>query len=308
MHVAGPSGEPARGPAVIALNAAIMQPDVLAVDGDRLFVAGYAPQRTGHDAPADLQQVDATSGVLLRDLTLPDDSPIEIRVAGDTIWVAAQQGEASTELLKIDAGTLRIVARLPGIKSTAFALGRDAVWWPDGIGSLWRIDPATARIVATIPVHNVAIYAVTGVVAGPLGVFAGNGYDGTVQRIDATTNTAGPAFDVGPSFAGMVELGNSLWIERNTGSQLVEVVNGTTLGRTIELGERAFSLATDGRSLWLGTDAAHVLRVDPVTGSVVRVALPAGTRATTVAADPVSGAVWATSMVPSPRVLRVPSS
>jgi DNA-binding beta-propeller fold protein YncE len=273
-----------------------------------LWVTGYASRRNGRDSPAHLQEFDAATGELLGDLTLPDDGPFEIRVAGGAVWVAAQQAEQSTELLKIDAASMRIVARLPGSVSSTFAASADAIWSPDGVGALRRIDPTTAQVVASIPVHKFAIYAATGVAAGRLGVFAVNGYDGTVQRVDEATNTAGPGIDAGLSAGEVVELGNALWISRGTGSQLVELVHGTSVGRTIELGERGLSLATDGRSLWIGTASAHVLRVDPESASVTRVALPAGTRATTVAADPGSGGVWATSMVPSPRILRVPTT
>jgi hypothetical protein len=106
----------------------------------------------------------------------------------------------------------------------------------------------------------------------------------------------------------MVELDGSLWVERSDGTQLVEMRDGTTVTRRIDLPERGFDLATDGKVLWVGTETAHVLRVDPVSGGVTAVAMPAGTRTNTVAADSATGAVWAASMTPTPRLLRVPTN
>jgi hypothetical protein len=156
-------------------------------------------------------------------------------------------------------------------------------------------------------VHRFAIYAAGFVVAGSLGVFVGNGYDGVIQRIDESTNTAGPEIDVARMSGDMVELNGSLWVVGNDASEVIQLAGGSKPMPPIAVGERTFGLATDGRALWLGTEGAHALRVDPTNGAVTRVALPAGIRATRVAADPLTGEVWATSMTPTPRLLRIPT-
>jgi hypothetical protein len=303
VHVA-PTSAPTRS-AVIVLNSEIAQPDVLAVDGNRLWVTGYAPGNGGNPGPAHLQELDAGTGKVLGDLTLPDNAPLELQVGDGAVWVSAQQGETSTELLKIDIATMRIVSRIPNTKDGQLAVTPNAVWATDGVGGLRRIDPTSGRVVATIKLHGNSLYPPIWVTAGPVGVFVGNGYTGTIQRIDETTNTAGPEIHVAPDSAEMVELHGSLWVERSDGTQLIEVVNGVNPRPPIDLGERAQDLTSDGTSLWLGTGSGHVLRVDPQSRSVSRVALPRGTQDSTAAADPTTGAVWAASDQPTPRLIRV---
>ncbi len=300
-------------PDVIELSSEIVQPDVLAVDGRYVWVTGYAPDVrhtpdiAGIEGPAHLQRIDTETGKLVGDVTLPDNSPGGLRIGNRAVWLSGQQGEESTEVLKVDAATMRVGARIPGVKTGDLAVTADAVWATDGVGGLRRIDPATGHVVTTIDLHSNKLYAAGWVVAGPVGVFVGNGYRGTIQRIDPTTNTAGPEIHVASDLAEMVELDGSLWVERSDGSQLIDVLGGTTVKRTIDLPERASDLATDGKVLWLGTESAHVMRVDPETGAVSGVAMPAGTRTDAVASDPATGAVWATSMTPTPRLLRVPT-
>lgn len=309
-----PSTRPASRPDMIELNSEIVQPDVLAVDGTSLWVTGYAPiaghvpDIAGVEGPAHLQQIDSETGKLVGDVTLPDNGPAGVQVGDGALWVSAQQGEESTETLKIDTATMRIAARTPGLKDGTVAVTPDAVWITDGVGGLRRIDPATARVVTTIDLHsNLGIYATLLVAAGPLGVFVGNGYSGTIQRIDPATNTAGREIHIAADLAEMVELDGSLWVERSDGTQLIEVRDGSTVVRTIDLPERGYDLATDGKDLWIGTISAEVMRVDPATSAVSGVPMPTGTRTNTVAADPVTGAVWATSMTPTPRLLRIPT-
>ncbi len=300
-------------PDVIELSSDIVQPDVLAVDGSRLWVTGYAPALkgaadiSGIQGPAHLQEIDAETGKLLGEVTLPDNSPGGLRVGAGAVWLSGQQGEESTELLKVDAATVRVTARIPGVKTGDLAVTPDAVWATDGVGGLRRIDPGTGRVVATIDLHSNKLYAAGWVVAGPVGVFVGNGYSGNIQRIDPATNTAGPEIHIARDLAEMVELNGSLWVERSDGTQLIEVRGGTTVARTIDLPVRGFDVASDGKVLWVGTESAEVMRVDPATGGLWGVPMPKGTRTNTVAADPATGAVWATSMTPTPRLLRVPT-
>ena len=142
------------------------------------------------------------------------------------------------------------------------------------------------------------------VVAGPLGVWAGNGYTGDVQRVDETTNTAGRVVHVGPDLAQMIELDGSLWVASGEGDRLRQITD-SAVSRTVELGGRTFALASDGAALWLGTDSDRALRVDPRDGAVTSVALAPGTDAVVLAADPRTGSVWVASSSPTPRLIRV---
>jgi phage baseplate assembly protein gpV len=318
LHVAGPSSGPTirvtpttvpATAAEIELNAEIVQPTVLAVDGQRLWVSGYAASPNGVTGPAHLQEFDARTGKLLGDVTLPDNAPFGLQVGDGAVWVSAGQGEASTEFLKIDIATLRVVARIPNIKDGALAVDANAVWATDlnfGPSSrgLRRINSTTGQM---LTIANIApSINPLGVVTGSDGVWVGNGSNGNVQRVDQTTNTAGPIINVGPDLADMIALNHSLWVERASVNQVVQVI-GTKPTRTIDLGERTYGMATDGKALWFGTNAAHVLRVDADTGAITRVSLPTGTRAAIIASGASTGAVWIASTFPTPRLVHIPT-
>jgi hypothetical protein len=319
LHVEGPSTGPTASvtpttvPATVAaieLNAEIAEPTVLAVDGARLWVSGYAASPNGVTGPAHLQEFDARTGKLLGDVTLPDNAPFALHVGDGALWVSAGQGEASTEFLKIDIATLKVVARIPNIKDGGLAVDANAVWATDlnfGPSSrgLRRIDPATGQV---LTIGGIApSLNPLGVVTGSDGVWVGNSSNGNVQRVDKTTNTAGPIINVGPDLADMIELNSSLWVGRGSVNQVVQVI-GTKPSRTIDLGERTYGMATDGKALWFGTNAAHVLRVDADTGAITQVSLPTGTRAPIIASDSSAGAVWIASTFPTPRLLHIPTA
>ena len=290
-----PSPQPGR---VIALDGKITQVQALAASDGKLWVTGDAP----NGGPAHVQEIDALTGAVLGDTTLPDNGPFAIAIGKGAVWVRAQQGEASTALFKIDAATHRVVATLDMQKDGGLALTSDAVWVNDNVG-LERVDPDTVKVTNTIPLVSAGPYTSLLVTTGPNGVWTGNFYTGDVQKIDTTHNTAGPVHHIANDTSTMVELADSLWVERYP-NLLFQVGADGTVTRTFDLGETAQEMTTDGRALWIATNGSRVLRVDVSTGAITKVELPAGTGiAPTLAADPATGAVWVAAGSPTPRLV-----
>jgi hypothetical protein len=290
---------------IIGLNHEITQVQTFtAVDG-KLWVTGNAP----NDGPAHVQQIDPASGAVIVDVTLPDSGPYALAVGDGTVWVRAQQGEASTALFKIDVATQKIVATLVGQKDGGLVVTPNAVWMNDNSG-LERVDPATAKVITTIPLVAAGPYTSLGVVAGPLGIWTVNSYTGQLQHIDTTHNTAGPPLQVttgNESIEWLAEIDRSLWVEEYP-NRLVQLdINGRKL-RTLTLGagERTFDPRTDGRYIWLGTERAHVFRVDATTGAVTTIDLPAGySGSVNLSIDATTGDVWASTLNPAPRLVLI---
>jgi DNA-binding beta-propeller fold protein YncE len=116
-----------------------------------------------------LVRIDAKAGRVARQIPIPD-RPTRIAANPRTVWVATRG--ASHELWRIDADSGRRVARIPlPITPTRVALGAGSVWvtgyhWSNGLnasrgGTVLRIDPATNRISASIPLGDVAADGVT---------------------------------------------------------------------------------------------------------------------------------------------------
>ena len=297
-----PATQPTPGPDVIALGPAIGDVSLVAASNGKLWVTGLSPDQ----GPATLQEFDEDTGKTLSTIRLPDDWPGEIAIGDNAIWLRTQQGEESTHLVKIDATTHQIVVNITLQKDGGLAVTRDAVWTVNGSLGLLRIDPQTGRTIATIPLPG-GLYAPLGVTSGPLGVFLGSSYDGSILRVDEQTNTASLVTHIGTQVDQMVELGNSLWV--STATALVEMPVSTGVpNRTVELGAPILGLATDGHSLWVTTDKPKpgADRIDPVSGRITPAALPSGASGyLAVASDPSTGVSWATASSPSASLVRL---
>jgi hypothetical protein len=302
---------------VLRLNYEITQVQAFtAVDG-KLWVTGDAPipagaprpDPQGQEGPAHVQEIDAASGAVVVDVTLPDNWPYALAVGDGAVWVRAQQGEASTALFKIDPATKKIVATLDGHNDGGLVVTPSAIWINDN-GGLQRVDPRTGKAIATIPLVSAGPYTSLFVVAGPLGTWTANGYTGQVQHIDTTQNTAGPPIQIttgNQAIEWIGETDHSLWVQEYP-NQLVEFdVNGRKL-RTLMIGtgERTFAPTSDGRYIWLGTEHSYVFRVDTTTGAIRTINLPTGfSGATNLSIDPTTGDIWASTLKPAPRFVLI---
>ena len=298
---ANPLGtQPTPGLDVIAVGSRISQPDVFAASNGKLWVTGISPDQ----GAASLQEFDEDTGKVLSTMNLPDNWPGDIAVGDNAIWLRTQQGEESTHLLKIDATTHQVVVNVTLQKDGGLAVTNDAVWTVNGSLGLLRIDPQTGRTVATIPLPG-GLYAPLDVTSGPLGVFLGSSYDGSILRVDERTNTVSLVTHIGTQVDQMVELGASLWV--STGTALVEMSVRTGVpSRTVELGAPVLGLTTDGHSLWVTTDRPKPgsFRVDPTSGQITAVTFPSGVSGLlAVASDTSTGETWATASSPNPSLV-----
>jgi YVTN family beta-propeller protein len=100
-------------------------------------------------------------------------------------------------LLRIDPATRRVVARVP-LRGGAegVSVGLGSIWVANNLGNtVSQVDPATSAVVGTIPVGD-----------GPVAVAAGDGAvwvadykDGTVSRIDPKVGFVVATIAVGPN-------------------------------------------------------------------------------------------------------------
>ena len=164
------------------------------------------------------------------------------------------------------------------------------MWTADPIrGEVLRIDPATRRVRARIPVPGEARVA-TG--AGAVWALAGDllyaGDQGPVRllRIDPATNRVvaripmrGPA---GERF-GPLDLqvdGDAVWVVGAAGALRVDPRRNVP-DRFVPIAEPARGTVTDGDSVWVLTAAGRLRRLDALTGRVtseVRVRAPVDAR------------------------------
>jgi streptogramin lyase len=286
-------------PSVLALDPEIVQTGGLAIDGTTVWVTGNAPD----EGPATLEHIDTETGKVIGKVVLGDNGPFQIVVGDGAVWVCSQQNEESAHVTKVDPTTMKITAVIETAGDAAVAVTPDAVWVDHGSGNLARLDPETNKVLATIPLPGAPSgYTAHFITAGPLGIFLANSYDGTLLRVDPSTNTAKEIADVGNYAGEIVELDGSLWVNAYSAVVVIDPKSGAVT-RRIERSVR--DLASDGHLLWASTHGRSVLRIDPMSGDVAPLALPSGMKfAIALVADPETGAVWAADS-PAPRLVRL---
>lgn len=149
--------------------------------------------------------------------------PQGLAMDGTAVWVLTATGLVQ----RIDPATNLIG---PGTQLGAttdlyngIAADKNGVWATDwDNGSLYRLDPATSKVAATIP----AGLAPKGVLTTGTAVWVADTHDGKVLRIDPATNKIVATVTVGPS-------GNSgpNWLASGLGSIWVDIPNNQTVVR-----------------------------------------------------------------------------
>jgi hypothetical protein len=198
---------------------------------------------------------------------------------------------------------------LPGVGSGAISVGADAVWVAgDAAGVVWRVDPGTGAVVATIgvrgepPPQQPSRLALA---ASGEQVWVAVPEEGALKRIDPATNTVAATITPGltavvedtgaPPLALALDAG-SLWVAATANGQVLRIDLATgTVSATIAIPEPARLLATGG-SVWVAHGPAPAIsRIDPATSAVVAT-IPLGGAAGVAAVDGLAatdGSVWA---------------
>ena len=140
-------------------------------------------------------------------------------------------------------------------------------------------DPASTAE-APAPEGSVAVAATVAVGSTPLGidvtddgVWVANSGDGTVSRIDPTTDEVVATVPVGLNPVAVAATSEAVWVANGASGTLSRIDPGTNeVIATIEVGDQPFALAATRQAVWVSSDAtSSVSRVDPSTNSVVAV-------------------------------------
>jgi YVTN family beta-propeller protein len=200
----------------------------------------------------------------------------------------AATGRGSHDTRRVAAS---ITARIPlPAGAGELAAGFGSIWSVNfNSASVSRIDPATDRVLATIPTHGPAPGDIA-ITAGAVWVSEGgdnNSPDGhTVVRIDPVTNRVTGRIRVGALPEGIVFDDGSLWVGNHHSGALSRIdptagrVSGTTRVVRVPLRHEPAlvlrsspqGLAAGPGAIWAGVPVFNgVVRVNPTTGRIVAV-------------------------------------
>jgi serine/threonine-protein kinase len=125
---------------------------------------------------------------------------------------------------RIDPATGRILARIPiGTHPVGIAVGEGSAWVLDRDGSVRRIDPVTNTVVV---IDGVA-QDPQDIAAGEGGVWVADGIKGQIRKIDPASNTLIASIPVGGVTYAVVAGGGGVWVNTLTGIIRVDPENGS---------------------------------------------------------------------------------
>jgi streptogramin lyase len=203
----------------------------LAAGGDAIWASLPSPS-------AGLLRIDPASARIVAVIRIPSIAPAA--VSGARVWVVCCGGETylgASQLVLVDAAANRLTARigLPGLPD-AVGVGRSGVWVRAAAGPIWRVDPLTTRVAATLRVPHGLGGGQGSVLVGDDAVWVADPATATILRIDPRSNQI---------------------VERRsvTGRALAATADGTVL------------VASGGRLLGLGRGQVRSVRVDRLDGA-----------------------------------------
>jgi len=249
---------PAAGPAPELVEKALPVPgfaDFLAVDGDAVWVTN------------DGRVEKWSTSEKLASFAVPRPCGT-MAIAQGSLWVANCKG-AEIYRINLETATLeaKVASGLANPKGeTNVVAGAGSVWVAsDPAGAVARIDPATNKVIATIPVAPETWYLAFGFDA----LWAVSSEGKVLQRIDPATNTVTGTAMLGntPGFLAAGE--GAVWVQEQGDGTVakvdpasLDVLGRTKVGDNLKWGD----IDTGGGAVWLRTtDDQTLVVIDPQT-------------------------------------------
>jgi hypothetical protein len=257
------------------------------------------PSAPVHGLPAPAHAAALTT---VSQTSLPRGNSLSLAIGYRAVWVT---GIGVT--YEVSEGTGRVVRTIPTPGTfpdgcgSGIAAGAGAVWVTHSCRGVYRIDPRSGRVTASLPIPDAgdSIAAAHGLVWVP-------NYHGDLLRIQPRTGKiAGKPIHVGLGDWALVHAGGALWVT-SYGSYIVSRVNLATgaVDRFGNLDIHNIQAAGAG-SLW----TPRVQRIDPATGNVIAsVPVPGTARGAGNGANQVTfwnGSAWALTATRSLLLLRI---
>ena len=291
-----------RAPAATRPIRTVRRPNVFALVGDKLWVAGY-PE-------ASQDRIDIRTGRVARNRARAGASAAGGLVTGRTWWLALSTEQLVVELdgrsgrvlreLRFPVGRPKAIVRL----GATLWVGLGAVT-AGGPGYLAAVDRATGAIRRTVPIqHGVAalcaakgslwvahrhrngVQRLSGTDATPIGdripvgrdpqamdygagkIWVANRSSNTVSRLDPDIDIGDPAtIVVGREPRGVLVHRGVVYVSNFTGSTItrIDARTGRRLGKSIPVGLNPFALAARGNTLWVSNVADSTVQALPIT-------------------------------------------
>jgi streptogramin lyase len=184
---------------------------------------------------------------------------------GANVWVACKE---QARLVRVNTKTRKIGAAV-GLDGPviAVAVGYGSIWALDSASTLYRIKPATARVLRRVDVPASAAYNVW---IGGGSVWVADDQGATVVRVAPATGKVVARVAVGDGPADMVFSETNAWVisHRDRALDRIDLATNAVSRVAAIPGDAPERLARLAGSLWITGRGTDLLRVDPQTGAV----------------------------------------
>ena len=211
-----------------------------------------------------------------------------------------KRDRSEVRTLAVDAKVPVRAKFIPGERALSVAIGAGAVWATDGTSAVFKIDPATKKVVRVIRMPGASIVAADD---EQVWVTGGRTTD-VVAPIDSARNTVGRKRPVVEEPVEMVAGEGAFWVAGRREAALARIDRKTGLVTKIELPEEPFSVGVGEGAAWaISAVSLSLFRIDLESKEIDTVQLD-GTPESVAAGG---GAAWVAEST-SNRVLRLDSS
>jgi YVTN family beta-propeller protein len=242
--------------------------EAIAVGQGALWVTSVAPGDLGTPHKDAVTRIDLATGRRVTTVTVRR-GPLDIAATPRAVWVTNSGGGGSS-VARIDPQTNRLLGRpvTTGASPQGLAVGAGSLWVANhDAGTVTRIDQASGRVVADIPVpsepHRVAY--------GAGAAWVGNWHDNSVSRIDPATNrVVGSPIPIGFRAGNLAVGAGGVWVTSDyrldAAPQDVVVVRidpqTNRAVETIAVGGHPIDVAATEGAVWVSVaDPGMLLRI-----------------------------------------------
>ena len=187
-----------------------------------------------------------------------------------SLWIAA--GGRLTRIHAASGDTSEIVLAQSGGPCRGVGVGEGAIWVPDcGKGVIYKVDPATNKVVSTISVDMFTYEGSIGVGEGAVWVVTPERGDRTLTRFNAANGEAEATIALPWSATAVLVEHGFIWVMASSKGQLLRIDPRTNaLVSSTPLGGTPKGIVAGERSLWvLNEGTGTVQRIDPLTATLI---------------------------------------
>jgi DNA-binding SARP family transcriptional activator len=288
-----PLRERLRGQLMLALYRSGRQVEALEVyrRGRRLLA-----DELGLEPGAELQRLERA--ILSQDASLDAPATTRRRTAEPDAMRPARDGERRRAGRRIARGVALVAAAVAAATLGYLVVADEPSASVAAIPpTLAAIDPATNRVVASIPVGSKPV----SIAAGEGGIWVGDARDGTITRIDPETRKVVKTIGIGAPVVDLATGLGAVWAATGGFGEVVRidpevgaVVQRTPLGNPADpVVPSVQSVGVGDGRVWAGVPDG-LARIEPSSGDLVDTVDLDGNQALQIAAG--GGAVWATTI------------